>query len=130
GKTRGVLEALISKPEDVEADLVVGEDLLVRERSPAAVGGLLRPCRLAPVAAVRAVALDELVEIGTAQALRLEREVLVRSQVVDPDGLRPRLLRAGLAVEEEDVRLHALGVEDAGREAQQGMNLAFLEEVP
>ena len=35
----------------------------------------------------------------------------------------------GLAVEEEDVRLHALGVEDAGRQAQQRVDVALVEQL-
>lgn len=54
----------------------------------------------------------------------------VGAQVVHPDRLRPRLLRAGPAVEEEHVGLDALGVEDARRQAQERVDLALLEPVP
>jgi hypothetical protein len=43
--------------------------------------------------------------------------------------LRPRLRAGGLAVEEEDVGLDALGVEDAGREAQEGVDVALGEQL-
>ena len=36
--------------------------------------------------------------------------------------------RGGFAVEEEDVGFDALGVEDAGGQAQEGVDVAFLEE--
>ena len=89
---------------------------------------LLGPRRFALVAVAGAVAVDKLVEVGAGHALRLEREVLVGAQVVDPDGLGPGVLCAGLAVEEEHVRLHALGVEDPGGEAQERVDLALLEQ--
>jgi len=52
----------------------------------------------------------------------------VRAQVVEPQLLGPGLFLGGFAVEEEDVRLHALRVEDAGGQAQQGVNVRLLEQ--
>src|SRR2546426_11759044 len=49
---------------------------------------------------------------------------LFRSQPI-----RPRLLARGLPVEEQDVRFHALRVEDAGRQAQQRMHVRLLQEL-
>ena len=57
-----------------------------------------------------------------------QREVHVRAQVVDPELFRPRLFLRRFAVEEEDVRLHALRVEDAGGQAQQGVHVGLLEQ--
>jgi len=54
-------------------------------------------------------------------------KVFVGAQIVDPELLCPRFLSGGFAVEEEDVGLHALGVEDAGRQAQQGVNGGLFE---
>ena len=125
-----VFEALVSQPEEVEADFVAAEDLFVGIGTPASLGSFRGPRCLAVVAVFGAVALDEFVEVGAGHPLGLEREVLVRSEVVDPDGFRPRFRRARLAVEEEDVRLHALRVEDAGGEAEQRVDLALLEQVP
>jgi hypothetical protein len=42
--------------------------------------------------------------------------------VVDPDLLGPGLFAAGLALEEQDVRLHALRVEDSGSYRRTGTN--------
>ena len=53
----------------------------------------------------------------------------VRPQVVDPQLRRPRLLLGGLGVEEQHVGLDALGVEDAGRQPQQRVHVALLEQV-
>jgi len=59
---------------------------------------------------------------------RLEREVHVGAEVVDPKLLGPRGFGGGLAVEEQDVGLDALSIEDAGRQAQERMNVAFVQE--
>ena len=75
------------------------------------------------------VALHELVQVGPLQRVRLLREVHVGPQVVDPQRLRPRLFLGGLGVEEQDVGLHALGIEDASRQSQQRVNVALLQQV-
>ena len=54
----------------------------------------------------------------------------IRPQVVDPELFRPRLLAGGLAVEEQDVRLDALGIEYPRRQAQERMHVALLEQLP
>ncbi len=53
--------------------------------------------------------------------------MFVGAQVVNSKLLCPRFLGSGFAVEEEDVRLDALGVEDAGGQAQQGVNVGLFE---
>jgi len=75
------------------------------------------------------IANDEVVEVGTFQGIGLQREVLIGPEVIDPESLRPGSFAGGLAVEEEDVGLDALGVEDAGGQAQKGVNVAFVEEL-
>ena len=75
------------------------------------------------------VAGDEVVQVGALQRIGLEREVLVGAEVVDPEVLCPRCLAGRLAVEEQDVGLHALGVEDAGRQPQQGVDIALLQQL-
>ena len=54
--------------------------------------------------------------------------MLVGAEVVDPEVFGPGLFAGFLALEEEDVGLHSLGVEDAGGEAQEGVDVAALEE--
>jgi hypothetical protein len=75
---------LVAQPEDVEADLVPGHQLVVGE--PVEPLGLLA---LVPV--LRVVAVDEVVEVVVGERVLLEREVLVGAQVVDPQLLRPRV---------------------------------------
>jgi hypothetical protein len=67
------------------------------------------------VAVLRVKAADELVQVCALERVRLESEVHVRAQVVDPELVRPGLLAPRLAIKEKDVCLDALRVEDAGR---------------
>jgi hypothetical protein len=65
----------------------------------------------------------ELVEIGGAPRVGFESEVLVGAQIVDPEFLRPGRGTGRFSVEQEDVRLHTLGLEDPSRQPQQGLVL-------
>ena len=108
GQRRRVGRVVVGQPGDVEVDLVEGEDLLV--------GELLEPFGLDPLGAVGGrEALHEVIEVGAGERLPLEREVLVGSQVVDPDVLGLRGLRRRLAIEEHHIGLHALSVETGCR---------------
>ena len=95
-------------------------DLLTRVDVPAlvlhgvAVGGL--------------VGGDEVREVLFFQRVGLAEGGHVRAQVVEPDFLRIALV-TGAAREEQDVRLDALRVKDAGRQAQDGVEVAFFHEV-
>ena len=53
--------------------------------------------------------------------------MFVGAQIVNPELLCPRLSGGGFAIEEQDVGLGALGVEDAGRQAKQCVNIGLLE---
>ena len=55
--------------------------------------------------------------------------MFVGAQVVNPELFGPRFFGGGFAVEEEHVGLDALGVEDAGRQTQQGVHVALLEQL-
>jgi hypothetical protein len=55
--------------------------------------------------------------------------MLVGAEVVDPQGLSPGPFAGRFAIEEEDVGLDALGVEDAGGQAEQRVNVTFVEEL-
>lgn len=56
-------------------------------------------------------------------------EVLVGAQIVDPEAFGPRLFAGLFSFEEQHVGFHALGVEDAGGQAQQGMDIAAFEQL-
>lgn len=55
--------------------------------------------------------------------------MLVGAQVVNPELFGPRFFASRLAVEEDDIGLHSLGVEEAGGEAEDGMDIGLLEQV-
>lgn len=77
GKIGGVLEAVVLEPEDVEAGFVALDPVVVGE-------GMEALGFLALVAILCAVAGDEIVRVLAAQWVRLQREVLVGAEVVDP----------------------------------------------
>lgn len=54
--------------------------------------------------------------------------MLVGAEVVDPEVFGPGLFAGFFALEEEDVGFDSLGVEDAGGEAQEGVDVAAFEE--
>src|ERR1700685_697579 len=54
--------------------------------------------------------------------------MLICPEVVNPQRLRPRSRAGRLTVEEQDVRLHSLGVEDAGGQAQQCVNVGLFQQ--
>ncbi len=105
-EVRRVLQALVAEPEEIEADLVACNDLLVAEPPPTPLGLCRAPGRGAAVTSAGLAARGERVQIGSRHAVRLEPEVLIASEVVDPHGFCPRLLCPRLAVEEQDIRLH------------------------
>ena len=74
------------------------------------------------------VALFEVVEVFVGERVGLEGEVLVGAEVVDPEVFGPGLFAGFLALEEEDVGFDSLGVEDAGGQAQEGVDVAALEQ--
>src|SRR5713101_6615271 len=71
----------------------------------------------------------KIIEIRTLQGVRLQREMLIRAEVVYPERFCPGLLAGGLAVEEEDIGLDALGIENPGGQAYQSMDIAFVQQL-
>ena len=116
-----IAQTVIAEPEDIEVGLVALDQVLVGEAAEAL--GLA-----ALVAIGGVVAADKVVEVGAGEGVGLEGEVLVGAQVVDPKRAGPGGLAGGLAIEEEDIGLHTLGVEDAGGEPKQGVDVAIVEE--
>ena len=119
----GVFEGFVLEPENIEVRLIAFGQLIIGE-------GLEALALLAVVAVLRIVAGNEIVEITPLEGIFLQGEMLVRPQIIDPELLGPRFFLRGLAVEEEDVRLHSLGVEDPGGESQQRMDIGLLEKLP
>ena len=52
----------------------------------------------------------------------------VGAQVLDPQLAGPRGFGGGLLVEEQHICFHALGVEQAGGQAQQGVDVAVVQQ--
>ena len=77
----------------------------------------------------RIVAFDELVQVFTLQRICLESEVYVCPEIIDPELLCPGCFRGRLFVEEKDICLYSLGIEKTGRQSQECMHIAFMEEL-
>ena len=78
---------------------------------------------------LRVVARDEIRQILEPHRLLLQRVVDVGAVIVVPDLFGPRV-RAGFAVVEEDhIRLDAMGIEDAGGQAQDGVQVGVLQQL-
>ena len=79
------------------------------------------------MAVLRVVTGDEVVEVAAFECVFFEGEMFVSPEVVDPELIGPRFLSGWFAIEEEDVGLDALGLEDASRQTQQGVNVGLFE---
>ncbi|MBA3534348.1 MAG: hypothetical protein H0T73_20700 [Ardenticatenales bacterium] len=77
GEVGRVLQRLVAQPEEVEVDLVSGYELVIAVAPPASVGRGLAPGGAALVALPGLVARNELIEVGAAQRVLLQGEVLV-----------------------------------------------------
>jgi hypothetical protein len=78
------------------------------------------------MAVFRVVALKELVEVFAFQRIGLQGEVLVGSEIVDPELLCSRCFASWLLIEEEDVRFDTLSVEQTSRKTQKGVDFALV----
>jgi len=99
------------EPEDIEIGFVALDQVFVGKASEALGFG--------PLMAIRGVvAAYKIIQVGAGEGVGLQGEVLVGAEIVDPERAGPRRFGSRLAVEEEHVGLDALGVEDAGGQAQ------------
>ena len=83
----GIEQAVVFQPEQIEADLVAGQQILQLVATPVAIRGLLAPGGLALMDGTGLIEAYELIEVGALQRVGLEGEVLVGAQVVDPEPL-------------------------------------------
>jgi hypothetical protein len=74
------------------------------------------------------VAGNKIVEIGPHHRPFLQCKTLVGAQIVDPQFLRVRLRRDPLLVEEQDVRLHTLLIENAGRQSHECVKIEIVQQ--
>ena len=84
---------------------------------------------LALQAIIGVVTGHEVVQVGAGQRVVLQGEAAVGAQVVYPQPLGPRRFAGWFAVEEKHVGLDALGIEDARRQTQQGVDVALCQQV-
>jgi hypothetical protein len=85
--------------------------------------------KFAAVAVLGVVAGHEIVQVGSLEWVRLQCEVHVRPQVIHPQLLGPGFFLGGFGIEKQHVGFDALGVENAGGQAQQGVDVALLEQI-
>ena len=71
----------------------------------------------------------ELIQVVAFQRVGFLREMLVGSEVVDPERFGPGVFLGGFRVQEQDVGFDASRVEDAGGESQQGVDVAGFQQV-
>ena len=111
-------KGLVLDPEDVQAGLVPRKNIGNVEFAPATIRVILAPCFVALVAILRMIASDEILEIGILHRVLLQCKVDIRTEIVDPHGLRLRIGAGRTLVEENDVCLYTRLVEDACGQAE------------
>ena len=117
-----VVQAVVFQPEDVQAGLVAGHQLVVAEELEAICGDAL-------VAVFRVIAGDEILQVIELQGARLQREMLVGAQVVKPHALGMHAPIFWGVVKEHHIRLHALRIENARGQAQHGVHIAVFQQL-
>ena len=125
GQVVAASDAVVLEPGDVEGVVAFG-DLLTGEAAEAAGFALILALGLA--VGVVAEGVHEVLKMIMRQRGALAEAGHVGAQVVDPDflGVALVLLATG---EEQHVGLDALGVEDAGGQAQDGVQVALVHQV-
>ena len=122
-------ERFVLDPEDVKACLVPRKNLRDFKLAPAAVRVFFAPRFGALIAVFRVVAGDEILQVRKLHRVLFQREVDIRAEVVDPDGLRLRFGAGGTLVKKDDVRFDAGLIKDAGRQAQNCMQICSLQQL-
>lgn len=116
--------AVVLKPGNIEGFAPLG-DLLAGETPETS--GFSLVCAFGPAIRIFAIGRHEILEMVDGQRRTLAEVGHVGAHIVDPD-------RPGIALvfrstsEKEDVRLDALGVKDARRQAQDGVEIHGFEQ--
>lgn len=125
-----IREAVVFQPEKVEAGFVACGEFGVSEFPPAAFRILFRMPRFtSQMTVVAIVAADKVLKVLKTQRLSLQRVMNVGPVVVIPNLLGRDLFACRTVVKEEHVRFHAIGVEDARRQAENRVKLRCLHEL-
>jgi hypothetical protein len=93
-----VFQAIVFEPEDVQAGFIAFDQLVIRE-------GVKALGLLALVTILCFVAGYEVIQVLAAQRIRLQGEVFIGAEVVDPKLFGPWLFAGDSAVKEEHIRL-------------------------
>lgn len=120
GEVGGII-ILLTDPCDVEARLVTLEDVVNGVAAPTAIR-VAGAVGLLPGTLLLAVA--EVIEVRALQRVLHQRVVDARAIVVEPD-----LFRRLALLEEKHVGLHAIGIEDAGGQAEDGVEVEVGEQL-
>jgi hypothetical protein len=98
GEIGCVFKAVVFEPEDVQAGFIAFDQLVIRE-------GVKALGLLALVTILCFVAGYEVIQVLAAQRIRLQGEVFIGAEVVDPKLFGPWLFAGDSAVKEEHIRL-------------------------
>ena len=129
GQAVQIGQGLVLDPEDVQTGLVPFQDILRAEPPPAAIGVGFRPGFLPFVAVLRVVAADKVIQIGIGHGMLLQCEMDVGAEIVNPDIFRLPLWAGGALIEEKHVCLDAGLVENAGGQAENGMQIGGFQKL-
>ena len=117
-----VFEAVILQPENIEAGLLVCYQVFVAEVLEAFCLGPLVPV-------VGVIAGHEVFHVIQFQRPRLQREMLVGAQVVEPNALGVNLAVLGFGIKKQHIRFHALCVKNPRGQAQHRVHIAVFEKL-
>ncbi|AVZ26817.1 hypothetical protein ZMO3_ZMOp32x027 (plasmid) [Zymomonas mobilis subsp. mobilis] len=114
----------ITQPTDVEIIVALGDGCTV-ELAPTAVLPAISP--LGSAIGVRPICLLKFRKVGNGQRAGLAKSGHVRPHVIDPNGLGVTLV-ALATLEEQYIGLNPLRIENAGRQAQDGVKIAQIHQ--
>ena len=129
GQAVQIGHGLVLDPKDVQTGLVPLQDVLNGESAPATIGVGFRPGFRSFVAVFRVVAADEVLQIHIGHGMLLQDEVNVGAEIVNPDILCLPFRAGGALIEEKHVCLDAGLVEDAGGQAENGMQIGGFQKL-
>jgi hypothetical protein len=112
-----IVQTVVLQPENIEARLVAHDQFLIRIKPEA-----LR--FLALMAVLGMVAIDEILQVFTLEGSRLQSEMLVGAQIVEPDAFGMDLAIFRFGVEEHHVGFDAIRIKDTGGKAQDSVHFA------
>ena len=108
-------QAPVLYPKNVEIGFVAGDDFVVGELAPTALGMRLAPRFSTQVAVFWSVALNEICQILKCEWRILERVVNVGAVIVNPNVLGLHILAGWTVVKEPNIGFYTVGIENTRR---------------